>query len=69
MQAELKPFKIAVTGFYPGAMNTSLFASSGNDRDMSQALDPTTVADALAYVCSLPDHVDVPELGIVSLNY
>jgi NADP-dependent 3-hydroxy acid dehydrogenase YdfG len=69
MQQELKADKIAVTGFYPGALNTHLFDKSGNSRDMNHALDPAIAADALTYICSLPDGVDVPEFGIASLNY
>lgn len=69
MQAELIPAKVAVTGFYPGALNTHLFDKSGNGRDMSRALDPSIAADALVYLCGLPDYVDVPEFGIASLNY
>lgn len=69
MQHELKAAKISVTGFYPGALNTRMFDKSGNSRDMSRALDPAIAADALAYICGLPDHVDVPELGIQSLEY
>lgn len=69
MQQELKPTKIAVTGFYPGAMNTRIFEKSGDSRDMSQALDPAVAADALACVCKLPANIDVPELGIQSLDY
>jgi NADP-dependent 3-hydroxy acid dehydrogenase YdfG len=69
MQAELQQHKIAVTGFYPSALNTHMFDKSGNSRDMSRALEPEIAAGAIAYICSLPDHVTVPELGIASLNY
>lgn len=69
MQHELKPAKIAVTGFYPGALNTRMFDKSGNSRDMSRALDPAIAADVLVYICGLPDHVDVPEFGLQSLEY
>lgn len=69
MQPELKPFGISVTGFYPGALNTNMFDKSGNSRDMSRALDPAIAADAIAYICGLPGHVDVPEFGIQSLEY
>jgi NADP-dependent 3-hydroxy acid dehydrogenase YdfG len=67
MQQELKPAKIAVTGFYPGAMG--LFDKTGNSRDMSRALDPAIAADALVCICDLPDFVDVPELGLQNLEY
>jgi NAD(P)-dependent dehydrogenase (short-subunit alcohol dehydrogenase family) len=72
MQAELKSFNIAVDGFYLGALNnTGLFEKAGNSegRDMSKALDPAVAADALVYLCKLPDGISAPELGLVSLGY
>ena len=69
MQQELKPAHIAVTGFYPGALNTGLFDKSGNSRDMSRALDPKQAAEMLAFLCNLPENVDVPEIGIQNLEY
>jgi NAD(P)-dependent dehydrogenase (short-subunit alcohol dehydrogenase family) len=70
MQLELKPFGISMTGFYPGALNNNaMFDKAGNSRDMSKGLDLEIAADALVYICGLPDHVDVPELGIQSLEY
>jgi len=69
MQLELRPQRIAVTGFYPGALNTGLFEKAGNSRDMSRALDPAVAADSLMYVIGLPDSIEVPEIGIGSLKY
>ena len=69
MQMELKPSNISVVGFYPGAMNTQLFAKAGDFKDRSKALDPSIAAGALVFVCNLPNDVDVPEFGIQSLNY
>ncbi len=70
LQQELRPFGISVTGFYPGALNNSaLFEKAGNARDMSKALDLDITADVLVYICGLPDNVNVPELGIESLDY
>jgi short-subunit dehydrogenase len=69
MQLELKPCNVAVDGFYVGAMNTGMFKKAGNGRDMSWALDPAVAADALAYLCKLPDGVSAPEFGVVSLSY
>lgn len=70
LQQELKPFGIAVTGFYPGALNNdALFEKAGNPRDMSKGLDLQITAKAIVYVCSLPDNVNIPELGIESLDY
>lgn len=74
MQMELKPFNIAVDGFYPGAMQhpmqqADIFAKAGNARDMSKALDGSIVADAIVYACKLPDGVRITEFGIESLSY
>ena len=68
IQLELRPHGIAVTGFYPGLLNTRLFEKAGDNRDMSGALDPAIAADAIVYICGLADYVEVPELGIDSLR-
>jgi NADP-dependent 3-hydroxy acid dehydrogenase YdfG len=69
LQAELKPYKIAVSGFYPDAMRTGLFAKVGDTKDRSNALDPAIAADMIVYTCQLPDNVNAPELSIQSLDY
>jgi NADP-dependent 3-hydroxy acid dehydrogenase YdfG len=69
LQEELREFGIAVTGFYPGAMNTQLFAKGQDMKDRSEALDPSVAADALLYLCNLSDDVEVPEFGLKSLSY
>lgn len=70
MQAELKPYNVSMIGMFPGSINnTKIFASAGNDRDMSKALDPGLVADAIAYACGLPDGVNITEFGIENLAY
>jgi NADP-dependent 3-hydroxy acid dehydrogenase YdfG len=70
LQNELKPFGISVVGFYPGALNNeALFVKSGNPRPMDKAMDLGMTAEAIAYICGLPDDVNVPELGILSMNY
>jgi NADP-dependent 3-hydroxy acid dehydrogenase YdfG len=69
LQEELKSTGISVSGFYPGAMNTGFFAKANDTKDRSYALDPQLAADALLYLCQLPMDVEVPELGIKSLNY
>ena len=70
MQAELKPFSVAVVGLYPGAIkDTNIFKKAGNERDMSNALAPEVVADAIVYICGLPDGVNIPELGLENLAY
>ncbi len=69
MQAELRPHHIAVTSFYPAAMDTGLFAKVSDNADRSGALDPSIAADALVYICQQADHVEIPDLSIGSLDY
>lgn len=69
LQEELREFGIAVTGFYPGAMNTQLFAKAHDMKDRSEALDPHAAADALLYLCNLSGDIEIPEFGLKSLNY
>ena len=73
MQAELKPFNISVVGLFPSALKSpmkhSIFSKAGNARDMSKGLDPAVVADAIVYICKLPDGINVTEFGIESLEY
>ncbi len=70
MQAELKPFNISVSGIYPGAIkNTNIFSAAGVDKDVTGALEPETVADAIVYICNLPDGINVAEFGIENLAY
>jgi len=69
MQDELKPYNIAVMGFYPGALQTGLFAKAGYQRDMSKALNPALAANALTFMCEHPEGVTIPEFGITSLSY
>jgi len=69
MQAELRPSRIAVTNFYPMAMDTEFFKKVHDDSDRSGALDPAIAAGALLYICQQPDNVEIPDLGIGSLDY
>lgn len=69
LQEELRGDGIVVVGFYPGAMHTQLFAKAHDMKDRSHALDPAVAADSLAYLCNLPDDVEVPEFGIKSVRY
>jgi NAD(P)-dependent dehydrogenase (short-subunit alcohol dehydrogenase family) len=69
LQMELKSSKITVVGFYPGAMNTGLFAKANDNKDRSEALAPEQAADALVSLCNLPAEIDVPEFGIQNINY
>jgi uncharacterized protein len=70
MQYELGPHNISVTGLYPGAISkTDLFKSAGLERVIKNGLEPAMIADAIVYICKLPDGINVPEFGLESLAY
>lgn len=61
---------IKVTGFYPGFMQTKLFAKAGNDYDTSTGLETEKVAKAVRFIVDCEDDVIIPEFGIKDIkNY
>ena len=67
LQEELAPLGIGVTGVYPGKLRTDLFKKAGNDKDMTDALDPLEVAKAIEYILAAPDTTWFPEIGMMYL--
>lgn len=61
---ELAGSGVAITGFYPGAMQTNMFATSGDARDTSQYLNLSEVVRALEFVIETPVEINIPEFGI-----
>lgn len=68
LSSEVLPAGIRVTGIYPDKMETSLFRGLKVKKDMSDALNPTLVAQSVKFVIDQPDEVYVPELGIKSVK-
>lgn len=61
---------IKVTGFYPGFMQTKLFAKAGNDYDTSTGHETEKVAKAVRFIVDCEDDVIIPEFGIKDIkNY
>lgn len=61
---------VKVTGFYPGFMQTKLFAKAGNDYDTSTGLETEKVAKAIRFIVECEDDVIIPEFGIKDIkNY
>lgn len=61
---------IKITGFYPGFMQTKLFAKAGNDYDTSTGLETEKVAKAVRFIVDCEDDVIIPEFGIKDIkNY
>ncbi len=68
LQLELKGSGVAVTGVYPGKINTNLFKAAGVKKDMGNALTVREVAELIVFSASAPGHVVYPELGIKFLD-
>ena len=64
IQPELARYNIAVTGIYPGKLNTKLFEKAGVTKTMTDALDPKEVAKVIEFLLSFPNSVVFPEIGI-----
>lgn len=64
LHEDLIPFNISVSGIYPGLMKTKLFSRVGAKRDITKAMDPDQVAEAIQFVVNLKSGIHVPELGI-----
>lgn len=68
LQEDLAERNIKVTGIYPGLIKTTLFEKSGVQRDLSDALEPATVASIVEYVINLNPDTHVPEIVIRNNN-
>lgn len=68
MQIELSKYNIAVTGIYPGKLDTNMFKNMGIEKDMSNALNTENVAKTVQFILSFDNKVVIPELGIKNIN-
>lgn len=69
MECELAEYGIEVMGIYPGLMNTNLFKNAKAKRDMTNALDPDVVVEAINYMLSCKDKALPEELIIKHIDY
>lgn len=63
LEEEAGDYEVLVTGFYPGTVQTELFAKAGLEI-RGNSLKVNEIVGAIRYILSLPDNVAVPELGI-----
>jgi 3-oxoacyl-[acyl-carrier protein] reductase len=69
LQPELAPFGIAVTGIYPGKMNTGLFKKAGIKKDLTGALPVDEVAAVVeSLINTVPKSVVFPEISIRGID-
>ncbi|HSW65781.1 MAG TPA: SDR family oxidoreductase [Bacillota bacterium] len=67
LQQEANQYNVRVTGLYPGAVRTGLFAKAGIEIK-AEALETDQIVQAIDYLVSLDEHVLVPEFGIKHIN-
>jgi len=67
LQEDYSDKNIKITGVYPGLMKTGLFEKKGVERDLTQALEPSEVAQLIAFVINLSQDTHIPEIGIKHL--
>lgn len=61
---DLKQYGIAVTGLFPGKMNTKLFERAGNPKQMDNAIETEEVARLVEFLLGAPSNVVYPDVGI-----
>ncbi len=61
---DLKQHGIAVTGLFPGKMNTKLFERAGNPKQMENAIETEEVARLVAFLLDTPVNVVYPDIGV-----
>ena len=55
---------VRVMGFYPGGMNTSLFAKAGLDKDTGEYMDPVEVAKVVVFMLSRPEGIKMDHVVV-----
>lgn len=61
---EVEKLNIKVLGFYPGGMNTKLFAKSGTPKDTSNYMDPKEVAKIAIFMIERPDSIKLDHVVV-----
>lgn len=61
---ELAPYKIRVSGFYPGAMKTDFFKKAGVSKDSSKHMDLEKVVKCVKFIVDSPEDLRVSDLVV-----
>lgn len=56
--------KIKVIGFYPGGMDTQLFAKSGVQKDTTKFMDPGEIAKIVIFILERPDTISIDHIVV-----
>jgi short-subunit dehydrogenase len=68
LQAELAPAGIAVTAFFPGKLNTQMFAKAGIHKSMDNALDLKVAAGFLAQVVAADPTTQITDISLSHID-
>ena len=68
MQEELSGTGVAMTGLYPGKLNTDMFAKMGIEKSMHNALGTDEVAKIIEFLLGCNDTTFFPEVGFKHIN-
>lgn len=69
LQEELMPFRVSVSGFYPGFIHTRLFEKAGvGVKYDSRSMPVSTAAKMLVFLVNSNDDLVIKELGIQSIK-
>jgi NADP-dependent 3-hydroxy acid dehydrogenase YdfG len=68
MENNLSKKNIKITGFYPGFMQTKLFAKAGNDLDTSTGLEIKNVAKVVRFITQCDKDMVIPEFGVKDIK-
>ncbi len=67
LEDEVKKYGIKVTDIMPGKMKTDMFKKMNIEKSMQDGLDTREVAKLIKFILSLPDDVNIPEVGIKNI--
>ena len=69
LQEELHHQGIRVMGVYPAMVQTKIFANAGVERDVTNGILPSDVADIVGKAIRAGSHITYPEIGIQPGGY
>ena len=67
LEDEVKKYGIKVTDVMPGKMKTEMFKKMNIEKSMDDGLDTKEVATLIRFIVSLPDNVNITEVGIKNI--
>jgi NADP-dependent 3-hydroxy acid dehydrogenase YdfG len=63
-EIDVEKKNIRIVGFFPGGMQTQLFAKSGDPKDISDFMDPKEIAKIITFILERPESVKIDHIVI-----